>query len=418
MEKVVLAMIGLGGRGRGDLLDTLADMKDVHVAVICDKNPATFEPANALLEKKAGYRAETTTEADEVFARADVQGVVIATSWNSHVPLAIAAMRAGKYAAFEVGPAQNLQMCWDLIRAHEETGVPCMMMENCDYGEKELALLRMIREGVFGEITYVSGGYHHDLRGMVKDLKCLDGGGRERAWQNLRRCGDLYPDHELGPIMNYLNINRGNRMVSLTTMATKARGLTAAYRQTEEGKDDPREFKMGDVVTTMIQCANGEVIVLQHDTCTPQPYSRGGRVQGTKGIWNADMHSIHLEGITAQDKWDSDEPYLLKYRHPFWNDKQKYLDLEYHHGGMDMMLLRSFVHSIRHGENTVIDAYDSATMLAVPVLTEESIQHGSAPVAIPDFTAGRWIDRPLAPPSMFSLDAFYPECFPDGWTIE
>ena len=37
-----------------------------------------------------------------------------------------------------------------------------MMLENCCYGRRELAVLRMIREGLFGEVVHCEGSYQHD----------------------------------------------------------------------------------------------------------------------------------------------------------------------------------------------------------------------------------------------------------------
>ena len=40
----------------------------------------------------------------------------------------------------------------------------------------------------------------------------------------MKRNAELYPTHEIGPIAKYLNINRGNRFLTLTSMASKSRG--------------------------------------------------------------------------------------------------------------------------------------------------------------------------------------------------
>lgn len=411
MKKTQIGIVGLGDRGR-DLLDTLLMMDDVEIVALCDVMPERLKQANDLVEKTTGKRTKELSDYKTMLADDAIQAVIVATSWNNHVALSIQAMRAGKYAAFEVGPASSLETPWQLVRAYDETRVPCMMLCNCDYGEKELAVLRMIREGLFGEITHVEGGYHHDMRRLA-DPKHL--AINERSWQNLARCGDLYPDHSLGPIFNYLNINRGNRMLSLVSMASKARNMTRRYQETKTPDMPDRDFKIGDVIITLIKCANGETILLNHDTCIARPYSRAGFVEGTLGVWSEEMKSIHLESMEDPEKWESDESFLEKYRHPFWRDKEKMK--EWHHGGMDYLTLRSFVNCVKNKTNTPVDAYDAATLLAIPVLTEESIQQGSAPVAIPDFTGGRWLHREPQSASVFSLDQFHDELFEGEWSF-
>lgn len=411
MEKTVFGIIGLGDRGC-DILDTLSQMKDVEIRAICDFHEDRLARANSMLQKETGKKAQEVRDADELFAMDAIEAVIIATSWDSHIPLALKAMRQGKYAAIEVGPAHNLDECWQLVRTSEETGVPCMMLENCCYGDKELAVLQMIRRGLFGEVTHVRGGYHHDMRWCTTHL--YDNSG-ERAYENLHRNGDLYLTHELGPIMNYLGLNRGNRMVTLCSMASKARGMTEYYMNSDVGRAHPQNFAMGDVITTMIKCASGETILLTHDTCLDRTYSRGGHVQGTKGIWNEEMNAIHIDGRSEKEKWEPFEPYLAEFRHPLWRDKEKYT--HWHHGGMDFLMLRALVHSVKEKTPPPIDVYDAATMMAISVLTEQSIAMGSQPVQIPDFTGGRWLRARNEKPSRFALDAFYPELFDGQWEL-
>lgn len=134
-----------------------------------------------------------------------------------------------------------------------------MMLENCCYGREEMTLLNMIKKGLFGEIIHCQGGYEHDLRHEVSH-GLINRHYRFRNYQN--RNGEVYPTHELGPIAKYLNINRGNRFLSLTSMSSKARGLHE-YIVNTMGPEHPLasvQFTQGDIVTTMIKCAHGETV--------------------------------------------------------------------------------------------------------------------------------------------------------------
>ena len=100
-----------------------------------------------------------------------------------------------------------------------------------------------------------------------------------------------------------LDINHGNRFLSLSSFATKSRGLHN-YIVEKGGANHPNAkvvFKLGDVVTTHIKCANGETILLQHDTNSPRPYSLGFRVQGTKGLW-MDVNKSFISKARAKKK--------------------------------------------------------------------------------------------------------------------
>ncbi len=399
--KTNVGFIGLGGRGRG-LLKTLLVMDDVEVKVICDHHPERLEAGREVCREQKREGIDAVSDSRKVMQRDDIECVVIGTSWNAHIPLAIAAMRSGKYAGFEVGPAQNLEQCMDLVRTYEETGVPCMLLENCDYGRTELALLNMIRKGIFGELIHCQAGYGHDLRGLAKRIDI----GHERSFHNLRRNGDMYMTHGIGPVMNNLGINRGNRMLTLTSMASKQRGLSLAYAA-EHGKH--LDFNMGDIITTMIRCANGETVLVTHDVSLPRPYSRAGRVQGTRGLWLEDGGLIYLDGRSPEHKWEKFEQYMEEYDHPLWKKKDQYE--QFGHGGMDYLVLRAFLQSVREGTQTPIDVYDSATMMALSVLSEMSIAQGSAPLSIPDYTSGQWVRPRPAPKSIYSLDEVHHDLF-------
>ena len=393
-ETVRLAVLGLGSRGIGQMT-TLLEMKDVDVTAVCDSYRDRADQAAEIVMRERGHRPFATTDHDAAIDRADVDAVIIMSSWETHIPLAIKAMRCGKRPAIEVGGATSVEECWQLVRASEETGIPVMMLENCCYGDKELTLLHMIHEGVFGTVVHCAGAYSHDLRDEIGNG---DVNRHYRQRHFLHRNGELYPTHELGPIANYLNINRGNRMVTLTSMASKACGLHEWLVRNRQ--DCPElvnaQVNEGDIVTTMIKCANGETILLTHDCTLPRFYSRGGVIRGTKGMWMEDGRQCYLEGRTPVEEgyWDhrpeSDAKYMEEYRHPLWKEYREF-GLRGNHDGMDYLVLRAFIESVQNQTEPPIDVYDAAAWMSITALSEASIAAGSMPVAIPDFTSGRWV---------------------------
>jgi hypothetical protein len=265
-----------------------------------------------------------------------------------------------------------------------------------------MAILNMVRQGLFGELIHCRGGYQHDLREVKFHPGVAFGkeGQHESVWRtyhSINRNGELYPTHGLGPVANYLNINHGNHLVTLTSMATKSRGLHN-YIVDKGGKDHPNtavKFRLGDIVTTSIECANGETIVITHDTNLPRPYSLGFRIQGTKGIWMKDGDQIYIEGVSPKPhEWESSLPYLEKYDHPLWQRYTREAEGS-GHGGMDFFVLNAYVESLKRQEVPPLDVYDMATWRAVTPLSEISIAQGGEPQSVPDFTRGKWINRPV-----------------------
>lgn len=402
-----LGFIGVGSRGRSHVEQALF-RDDVVIPAICDIDPASIASTNELFKKAGKPLPKAYTNGDEAFLemlkRDDIDGVVIATPWEWHTPMAVATMKAGKYAGVEVSATVTLKESWDLVNTHEKTGAHCMILENVCYRRDVLAVLNMIRQGMFGEMTYAHCGYQHDLRDIkFNDGKHYAGGGVEfgakgyaearwRTQHSVDRNGDLYPTHGLGPVAHWFDINRGNRFVHLTSTATKSRGLHK-YVVDHGGAKHPNanvNFKLGDVVTTVIQCANGENIVIIHDTNSPRPYSLGFRAQGTQGIWMDDNDMIYLEGKSPKPHaWEPFKAYQEQYDHPLWKRHAQTAESA-GHGGIDYFVMRAFIESVKNKTAPPIDVYDAAVWSAISPLSEESIAHGSKSVEIPDFTRGKW----------------------------
>lgn len=404
--KASIGFIGVGGRGRSHLRNLL-NRADVQIPAICDIDPEAIRISKEMI-KKAGF-PEPEVYSDGEFAwkkmleREDLEGVIISTPWVWHTKMAVGAMRAGKYAGIEVSAANTLEECWDLANTYEETGVPCMILENVCYRRDVMAVLNMVRQNMFGELIHFRCGYQHDLRSVKFDPGVTFGEGangeaRWRTQHSITTNADVYPTHGVGPIATYCNINRGNRFVSLTATATKARGLHEyIVNNPAGGPDHPNakiNWKLGDIVTSTILTSNGESIIVTHDTNLPRPYSLGFRVQGVKGLTEFDYYTqrIYIEGVSKPHSWEEMKPYLEKYDHPLWKKYANEADGA-GHGGMDFFVDHAFVEIVKRKLEAPLDAYDAASWSAITPLSEMSISEGGEPQQFPDFTRARWINR-------------------------
>ena len=406
-DLVRLGLIGVGLRGTSHLKMVLR-REDVEVNAICDIDKKAAKRAVEIVRTSRGKEPAVYTAGDEDFLnlvkRDDLDGVIISTPWRWHAPMAIATMKAAKYAGLEVPAIVTLDEAWDLVKTFESTGSHCMLLENVCYRRDVMAVLNMVRRGLFGELIHCHCGYQHDVRGIkFNDGKQPPGRGVEfgekgvneakwRTQHSIDRNGDIYPTHGVGPVATMLNINRGNRFISLTSTATKSRGLHN-YVVEHGGPGHPNakiKFKLGDIVTTVIKCANGETVVVSHDTNLPRPYSLNYRIQGTKGLWMKDNDSIYLEGKSPEShQWEPFEPYGKRYDHPLWKKYER--DAEgAGHGGMDFFIMHAFLESVKRNGAPPIDVYDAVIWSAISPLSEMSIANGSNSVDFPDFTHGSW----------------------------
>lgn len=389
---VRIGMIGMGNRGCS-LLDILLGLKNVKIPAICDINPNRFDYSFQIFEKAGQAKPETygTDENayEKLIARNDLDAILIATPWNWHAKMAVSAMKAGKYTGVEVPAAITIEECWELIDTQEKTGIPCMMLENWSFRRDNLAVLNMIREGLFGETIHSQGSYSHDCVAYF-----FSENGKPR-WQGefLKKYNrDQYPTHGMGPILSWMNINCGDRFDTLTTVASASFGVNQYYL--DHFANDPTvekpQVKQGDVVSTIIKTKKGKTIYLTNDTVLPRPYDNRWLIQGTKGIYSHEHNAIYLEGRSPQTHtWEPFEPYQAKYEHKLWKNAPANVE-ELGHGGPDYFELAEFVNAVRNKTPLPIDIYDSVTMSSVVALSGKSIENNSAPVLCPDFTRGKW----------------------------
>jgi predicted dehydrogenase len=401
-EKVRIGFIGVGLRGCNHL-NNILQRPDVEIPAICDIDPARIEIAQNMITKSGRPKAAEYKDGDRAFEkmlqRTDIEGVVISTPWIWHTTMAVAAMKAGKYAGLEVSAALTLEECWDLVNTYEQTRVPMMIMENVCYRRDVMAVLNMVRQGMFGEMMYAHCGYEHDLRQVKFEpgVEFGEKGVHEAHWRtqhSVMQNADLYPTHGLGPVATMMDINYGNRFLSITSTATKSRGLNK-YIVEKGGENHPNakvKFRLGDIVTSVINTYNGENIVVIHDTNLPRPYSLGFRVQGTQGLWMDDGDTLYIEGKSQPHKWDDAANWLTQNDHPLWK-KYGPEATGAGHGGMDFFVDRAFVEIVKRKAEAPLDAYDAAAWSAVTPLSEMSIAQGSQPQMFPDFTRGKWMVR-------------------------
>jgi len=394
LGKVRVGIIGIGGRGSA-LLGNLLDIDNVEIKAVCDVIAARVDAARRRVKDKgqpepAGF-SKNETDFENLCKRGDMDLVYIATPWEWHVPMALAAMTRGKHAAVEVPAAVTLDECWQLVDAAEQTRRHCMMLENCCYGEIEMLVLGMVRQGVLGELTHGEAGYLHNLADfLISQESAAVWRRRYLALMN----GNLYPTHGLGPIAQYMGIHGGDRFDRLVSMSSPERSLSLLRDKLPA--DDPRRrerFMCGDMNTTLVKTALGRTIVLQFDITTPRPYSRINMICGTEGTFCDYPPRLHLKG--KADAWETDlTPYFQRYGHPLWKQLKEKALKSGGHGGMDYLMNWRLVQCLLTGTELDMTVYDAAAWSSVFPLSVASVSQGSAPVAFPDFTRGAWKNRP------------------------
>ena len=427
MSKLKIGIIGCGGRGTTYFSLTLNYFAATcELVAICDKYQTQID------KKKEKYNLELSKQINineyvgetayiNMLATETLDFVFIATPWEYHAKMVIECMNNGIRSGSEVPLATTEEECERIYETYKKTGVDACIMENVCWREDVMAVLNMKRMGLFGTINYASGGYMHDIRtSLVNQSRYIDWW---RGEHYKHRVGDNYPTHGLGPVQNWLDINKGNRMTKLTAYSNNALGINDILNKTKHtiNKYYNKELKTGDIVKTLIQTARGELIEITLNTTNPRPYSLDFSLQGTTGLWDRRLgikssSKIYLETVTENTdssdfytlgdlscqgthRWDDGDVYITKYKHPV---HMKYTGKERAgHGGMDWYMYNSIINCVKNNEKFETSLEDSITMSLIVDLSRKSLLQGNRVIDIPDFTDGFWM----------SDNSFFENCF-------
>lgn len=389
-----VGIVGTGRRGPS-LMRTMLPIPGIEITALCDINYDNLQRAQQILldngRPKADEYFKNEYSFEKLMERDDLDAVVIATPWNWHTPMAVYSMKQGKYTAVEVPAAITMDQCWELVKTHEQTGVPVMMLENWSFRRDNLALLNMVRQGLFGEIVHCHCAHSHDC--VDHWFFDTDGSKRWGADFLINRNCDQYPTHSLGPVISWLDINCGDYFDYITSTASDSKGINAYFAR-RFGQDHPfakQKYKQGDIVTSTVRTQKGKTIVINYDMQLPRPYDNRWMLQGTNGIYNEQRNALYIVDKSPEyHQWEPFPPYQNEYDHVWYTGKEWQPSIEHGHGGTDYLELLLFFTAVRNKTQTPIDVYDSVIMSSIVPLSEMSIAQGSAPVKVPDFTGGRW----------------------------
>ncbi|MDD3545146.1 MAG: Gfo/Idh/MocA family oxidoreductase [Kiritimatiellae bacterium] len=399
LDEVRVGFIGVGKRGPG-AVRRLSRMPKTRVVAVCDVFEDRAEKSAQDVAAAGHAKPQTYFGSEEAYKklceRPDVNLVYVCTPWHFHVPMALYAMRCGKHVCVEVPVSMTVEGCWSLVETAEKTRRHCMMLENCCYGEDELFALMLARNGLLGELVHGDCGYIHELRAGLTDGTYY----KDFALDFFKRhTGNSYPTHGLGPIAQYMGINRGDRFERLVSLSSGEFGLSSYIRE-KHGASDPRAdypYKTGDMSTTVIRTAKGRTIMVQYGRYSPRPYDRINLITGTKGTLRSYPLRVALD--PKPHAWLDDKSLAglkEKYAHPLWRKIGEIAKKNGGHGGMDYIMEYRLCHCLLNGLPLDQDVYDGAAWSSLVELTERSVLKDGASVVVPDFTRGAWRDaQPL-----------------------
>ena len=397
LEKVRVGIIGVGHRGPG-AVGRLLNIPGVEIRAVSDLyEDRVAKQVKAVTDKGRPAPVPYFGSPEQwrkLCESKEIDLVYICTPWLWHTPMAVYAMQCGKHAVTEVPAAMTLEQCWQLVDTAEQTQRHCMILENCCYGDSEMFALNLCRKGLLGDLVHGEAAYIHDLRASkLREDKENGYQGQWRLEWSKQHTGNPYPTHGLGPVCQYMDINRGDRLEYLTSVSSGQFGLSLLAAE-KYGKGSPEAkmaYRLGDINTTVIRTYRGRTLLVQHDTTSPRPYSRLNLISGTKGILSD--YPLRVALAPRSHEWLSDKElaeFKAKHVHPLWDKQGESAKKMGGHGGMDYLMDLRLCHCLQNGLPLDISVYDTALWSSVVELSERSVLRNGASVEIPDFTRGGW----------------------------
>lgn len=400
LDVVRVGIIGLGNRGSGTV-HRLASIEGVDIKALCDLEPervdASIESLQGTSHDPDGYSGDEEIW-KKVCERDDIDLISICTPWHLHAPMAIFAMEHDNHVYTELPAAQTIKECWKLVETSERTRKHCVQICSSAHDPHEAFVLKMVREGLFGEIIHGEGAYIHTL---LNDY-LFDKDAYWNNWrlkENINRNGNLYPHHGLGGVAQMMDINYGDKMEYMVSMSGNDFQMAERAEELAEKDEYWEPFTdwdyRGNMNTSIIRTKKGRTIMLQHDVTSPRPNVRFELISGTKGVYEATPErkiALSHEDWLPQEKFDAlVEEHTPALTRRFNELKRQARSTEDEHGyySTDARDWR-LIDCLRNGLPVEMDVYDAALWSAIIPLSEWSVANSSRPVKVPDFTGGAW----------------------------
>ncbi|OKY26452.1 Gfo/Idh/MocA family protein [Thalassotalea sp. PP2-459] len=412
MATVRIGFIGLGERGLSHVKHC-SHIDGIEIKALCDIDQNAMNQASQYLEQQKITRPDEYSGSElaykDMLTRSDIDIVIISTPTRWHTPMAVDTMNSNKHAFVEVPAATSIDECWLLVDTSERTQKNCMMMESVCYGQDELMVLQMVKQGLFGELKHAETTSNKEIPEQVTQEANNTGSSHKKIPEH------LYPTHGLGPISQYMNINRGDQFDFLTA------AHSTPVKRTEDTQNQSQPVR-SDFNTTVITTKLGRTISVKHGTKTQKPNIEHTFIQGTNGTFSGSPSRITLEKLPdtvkhyyqnihqlavkkwqengqtgkkpempSQHQWDDNMAYWqTQYQHPFWQHIGAEATQNDEQHDKDFLMLWRIIFCLRNGQALDQNVYDAAALSVVSPLIDELVFNKSNHKDIPDFTRGLW----------------------------
>lgn len=384
---LAVGLVGMGGRGRS-FKPAFDANSDVRVLAVCDLADQAANAGQELFEAKAAYRAY-----DEMLRAENLDAVVIGTPAPYHVPQAIAALERDLHVFSEVPAGVSVDQCRELVRTHADSGGEYLMLENFIYLRSNAIVTEMVDSGLFGDVYYGEGEYLHELRALNERTPW------RREWQTGIN-GITYPTHSLGPILEWMEDDRIERVTCVGS---------GRHHRDAQG----RKYELEDTTVMLGETDQGGLIKMRLDMLSDRPDAIDNyQIQGTKGCYESSRRPREDDTVWLAQKeqasdsgdyeWLDLENFVPEYLPRVWQEipagfPNETKDDDGNDGlafrdrilTADYVMMTEFLDALLHGGEIPVGIHQAMDMTLPGLVSQASISDGGEWLPVPD--SREWI---------------------------
>jgi predicted dehydrogenase len=155
-DRVNLAVVGLGGRGRDHVAEYL-NIQSCRVAALCDVNQEALERAQAQVNRAQGHTPTGFTDMRKLFADKSIDAVSMATPNHWHALATIWACQAGKHVYVEKPASHNVWEGRKMVEAARKYNrVVQVGSQSRSIAHKKRAI-ELLEQGIIGKVYLAKG---------------------------------------------------------------------------------------------------------------------------------------------------------------------------------------------------------------------------------------------------------------------
>lgn len=155
-QKVKVAIVGLGFGA--DFIPIYQNHPHAELYAICQRDEKKLKAAG----KKYGVDRLFSNYRDLCKVK-EIDAIHIVTPADTHAPIVLDCLKAGKHVACTVPMAIDVEDCKEIVRMRRKMGTVYMMMETAAYTREFLYVKKLKDEGRLGKIQFLRGSHMQDM---------------------------------------------------------------------------------------------------------------------------------------------------------------------------------------------------------------------------------------------------------------